>query len=1055
MQSNGLARILLGFFLLVFTQVLWSQGVQTAITGIVLDQSGAAVAGAKVTATNTATNVNRTVICDGEGNYIIPSLVIGTYTVKAESPSFKAVVETGIIVQANKSTRADFNLVLGSVEQSVEVSATAAAAIMRTEDSALGSVISETQVEKLPVPQRDFVALAQLVPGANGALDGNQNDLGRTQSLNLSVNGQRQFDNNYRLDGVSFIDAFVNGSSFVPALDVISEVSVLSGQYSAAYGEYSGAQVNMITKSGGNQIHGSAFEYLKNDALNARSYFDAKKPPLRYNQFGGTIGGPIVIPKIYNGHNRTFFFFGYQGDRLRTRTTLQGTDATQAMRNGDFSALLPSIVIKNPFTGQPFTNNMIPSGMISSQATALLKYVPLPNLPGTGVNYVNTGSNSNDDNQYYGRVDHKLTDKDTLFVRTALRTDNFRNVTINPNFGSLGTPSNQNYVISESHVFSPKFLNQAEVSYVRQSIPTKTGREGSDIDPLRDFGIAGLNFSNPLIVGIPTANITGYMGPGENFANPRLLYSAPAVNDNATIQFSKHTLQFGAEFYRRRQDFISVNARNQGTFDFTGQLSGNAFADFILGLPFETEYQPLIGESFIHQRHFSTYVQDDWRILPRLTLNLGLRYEYSGPFSDVSGHARNFDWTSLTLFPDPGTTAALTDPANRFAPRFGFAYRATDNTVVRGGFGIFTTTPTTANVNLLYTNPPVNATQFLFTDLTNPNLTLANLQTGTASTAPPGLLTVPKDYGPGYAEQWSLNVQRQLPGNWVAEVGYVGSHTLHLDSAHSLNEPLTPGPGTVQSRRPIQQYADIRVLGNAAVSYYDGLNARIQTATWHNLNLLSSFTWSHCIDTGSSAATSLAGTDPQEPQNQYDYVAGQRGDCVIDFRKQFHLDGVYAIPFGNGLNGLSGKLVKGWTLSVDGVMQSGDADTVTVSGNPANTGRGTIRPNRICNGNLPADQQTYLMFFDTSCFVSAGNYAFGDSMRGVIRGPATHIWNLSASKNTKIGESQGLEFRADFFNAFNNAHFGDPGLVVGTATFGRITTAGPGRQVQLGLRYSF
>ncbi len=1056
MQSKRWAILLAVFLLLILcNQILWSQALQTAITGEVHDQSGAAVPGAKITVTNTATNVSRVVECDAQGNYVVPSLVVGTYTVKAESATFKTVTQNGIIVQANKSTRVDFSLVVGSVEQSVEVTATGAAPITRTEDAALGSVISETQVQKLPVPQRDFVALAQLVPGANGALNGNQNDLGRTQALNLSVNGQRQFDNNYRLDGVSFIDAFVNGSSFVPALDVISEVSVLSGQYSAAYGEYSGAQVNMITKSGGNKIHGTAFEFLKNDALNARSYFDINKPPLRYNQFGATIGGPIVIPKLYNGHDRTFFFFGYQGDRLRTRTTLQGAVATEQMRNGDFSQLLPQVVIKNPFTGVPFPNNVIPSDMLSPQAQKLMQYIPLPNSPGTGVNFVNTGSNSNDDNQYYGRVDHKISDKDTLFVRVAVRTDNFRNVTINPNFGSLGTPSNQNYVISESHVFSPRFINQVEVSYVRQSIPTQTGREGTDIDPERDFGISGLNFSNPLLVGIPTASISGYLGTGENFANPRLLYSAPAVSDNANLQLSKHTLQFGAEFFRRRQDFTSVNARNQGTFDFTGQLSGNAFADFVLGLPFETEYQPQIGQSGIHQRHFSAYVQDDWRIIPNLTLNLGIRYEYSGPFSDVTGHARNFDWSTLTLFPDPGNTTDLTNPAHRVAPRVGFAYRASNSMVIRGGFGIFTTTPTTANVNLLYTNPPVNATQTLFTNLNNPNLTLASLQTGQASTAPPGLLTVPKDYGPGYSQQWSLNIQRQLPGAWVAEVGYVGSHTLHLDSAYSLNEPLTPGPGTVQSRRPLQQYADIRVLGNSAVAYYEGLNARIQSASWHGLNMLSSFTWAHCIDTGSSAATSLVGTDPQEPQNQYDRLAGQRGRCVIDFRKQFHLDGVYALPFGNNLTGVAGKVVKGWTLSVDGVVQSGDADTVTVSGNPANTGRGTIRPNQICDGNLPGSEQSYLMFFDTSCFVSAGNYAFGNSGRGIITGPATHIWNLSAMKTTSITESQNLEFRADFFNAFNNAHFGDPGLVLGTASFGRITTAGPGRQIQLSLRYSF
>lgn len=1054
MRSKRISIVSAVLFL-ALAPTLWSQAVQTQITGEVHDQSGAAVPAAKITITNDGTNVSRVVQTDSQGIYVVPSLIVGTYTAKAESSAFTTVIQHGIVVQSNKATRVDFTLAVGSVSQSIEVQATAAAPIMRTEDAALGVVLSEQQVENLPIPQRDFVALAQMVPGANGSLDGNQNDLGRTQSLNLSVNGQRQFDNNYRLDGVSFVDAFVNGSTFVPALDVINEVSVLSGQYSAEYGEYSGAQVNMVTKSGTNRLHGTLFEFFQNSDLNARSFFDVNKPPLHFNQFGGTIGGPIVLPKLYNGHNRTFFFFGYQGDRLRTATTLQGTVATQQERNGDFSQLLPTTVIKNPFTGVPFSNNVIPASMISSQAQKLMAYIPLPNLPGIGVNYTNTGANSNDDNQYYGRVDHELRQQDTLFVRFAYRTDNFRNVTINPNFGSLGDPSNQNYVISESHVFSPKFLNQAEVSYVRQSIPTRTGREGTDIDPLADFGIAGLNFSNPLLEGIPTSSITGYLGTGENFANPRLLFSAPGVNDNATLQLTKHTLQFGGEFFRRRQDFISVNARNQGTFDFTGQLSGNAFADFVLGLPFETEYQPHIGESFIHQRHFSAYIQDDWRWSEKLTLNLGVRYEYSGPFSDLLGNARNFNWSTLSLFPNPGQTAPLTDPANRIVPRLGFAYRASSSTVVRGGFGIYTTTPTTANVNLLYTNPPVNATQFLFTNLAAPNLTLADLQTGTSSTAPPALLTVPHNYGPGYSEQWSLNVQRQLPGAWVAEIGYVGSHTLHLDHAYSLNEPPTPGPGTVQSRRPLQQFADIRVLGDSAVAYYDGLDARIQTSNWHGLNLLSSFAWSHCIDTGSSAATSIVGSDPQEPQNEYNIVAGERGRCVIDFRRQYHLNAVYPIPFGNGLTGFAGEVVKGWELSVNGVVQSGDAITAIEAGNPANTGRGTIRPNQVCNPNLPGSQQTYQVFFNTACEAFAGNFAFGDEGRGSITGSATHIWNFSVLKNTKITEGQTLQFRSDFYNAFNNPHFGDPGLTVGTTTFGRITSAGPGRQIQLSLRYTF
>ena len=1058
MKTRRFAAMLTLFVLLCArTHHLWPQALENAITGSVHDASGAVVIGAKITVTNVATNVSHVYTSDNQGIYVIPSLLVGQYTVEAQTVGFKTNIHTGVIVQADKSTRVDFVLEIGNLAQSVEVTSSAAAPIMRTEDASLGAVIDQTQKDNLPLNGRDFVSLAQLVPGANAALAGNQNGLGRTQPLNLSVNGQRQFDNNYRLDGISFIDAFVNGSTFIPSLEIVSEVSVLTGQYSAAYGEYAGAQVNMATKSGTNRIHGSLFEFFGNDVLNARSYFDiSTKPALRYNQYGATVGGPITIPKLYNGRNRSFFFFGYQGDATRTGTTFLSAVATPLMRAGNFSELLPKTVIVNPFTGAPYPSNTIPSSMLSPQAQALMAYIPTPNLPGTGVNYFVTGDNADNDNQYYARVDQTISQKDALFGRIAYRKDNFQNVTANPNFRSLGDPSNQNYVISETHIFSPRLINQAEGSYARQSIPTLTGREGSNIGG-STFGIGGLNNTNPLLDGVPTASVSGYLGTGENFANPRLLYSVPAVNDNATLSFGKHTIQFGSEFFRRREDFISVSAPNQGEFIFSGQLSKNAFADFDLGLPYETAYLPTIGQSGIHQRHLSAYIQDDWHVSNRLTLNLGMRYEYAGSYSDVTGHARNFNWSTLLLFPNVGQTVALNDPTSDFIPRIGIAYRASERTVIRSGFGIFTTTPTTANVSLLYTNPPNNAQQTLFTNLSDPNLTLASIETGTTSTAPPGVYSIPYNYGPGYAEEWSLNVQRQLPWHWVAEVGYIGSHTLHLDNAHSDNEPLTPGPGAVQARRPLQQYADIRVFGTDGVSYYDAFDARLQNAGWHGLNLISSYSWSHCLDTKSSAATSAVGTEDQEPQNQYNRFEGERGRCIIDFRQQFHLNSVYAIPGGEGASNFASRAIeKGWLIGIGGIAQTGDAETVIVSGNPANTGRGTIRPNRLCNGNLAASKKTIGQWFETSCFVSAGLYAFGDSSRGIIEGPATKIWNVNLQKSTAIGETQNLLFRTDFYNILNTPQFADPGLTVATPTFGVITsTASPGRQIVFGLRYTF
>ena len=275
------------------------------------------------------------------------------------------------------------------------------------------------------------------------------------------------FDNNYRLDGVSMISGYVNGSTFVPSLEALQEVSVQTGQYSASMGLYSGAQVDMVVKSGTNQLHGSAYDFLRNNNLNARQFFDVSAPPpYQFNQFGATIGGPIVLPKIYNGRNRTFFFFAFEGDRTRRQSTGQGTAASAAMRGGNFSELLPAKVIRDPYTKQPFPGNIIPPDRLAPQAQKLLAYVPLPNLPGRVLNFINTGSNKNDENQYFGRLDHHFSPKDTIFFRTALRDTTFRNVTINPNFGSLGYPTNQNHALTETHIFSPRLVNEARVSYV-------------------------------------------------------------------------------------------------------------------------------------------------------------------------------------------------------------------------------------------------------------------------------------------------------------------------------------------------------------------------------------------------------------------------------------------------------------------------------------------------------------------------------------------------------------------------------------------------------------
>jgi outer membrane receptor protein involved in Fe transport len=1027
----------------------YAQGLQNAVVGQTKDPSGGVLPGVTMTVTNQGTGVERVTSTDPVGNYVVASLVAGTYMVKAELSGFKTEIRRDVIVRTDAPARVDFTLSVGQQAEVVEVTADAAAQILRTEDASLGVVIGEGQIDALPVKNRNFMALAQIVPGATEALVGNQNTLGRAQPLNLSVHGQRHFDNNIRLDGVSIIAGFVNASTFIPSLESLKEVSVQTGQYSAAYGMYSGAQVDMVVKSGQNAFHGNAFGNLRHDALNAKGYFDqGDKPPFSHGQYGATLGGPIK-------KNRTFFFVGWEGSRLRREATGQASVATDRMRAGDFSEL--STVIRDPYTRLPFPGNVIPADRISPEAQRLLAYVPQANRAGLASNYFGTTSTEEDENQFFLRLDHQVSPKDSLFFRMAYRAADNHSVQLNPNFQSIGQPRNQNYVLGYTRIFGPKVVTDVKASFVRESSPNQTGREGADIDPLRDFGIRGLKFDEPLLRGIPNASITGYVGTGETFANPKLLYRSPALQAHTLVNLARHSVRFGVEAFRRYQAFTSVNANNQGSFSFTGQLSGNAFADFILGLPTRTDRIPFLLSSELRQDHFHAYVQDDWHLSSDLTLNLGLRYEYAGSYHDILGNTTNFDFDTLTFFPEPGTDGALNEASHDLAPRLGLTYRWGHVTVVRAGYGHYLTQPTMANPSLINRNPPRSRQDTFNTNLANPDLTLANgfLEGRLAGTiAPPTLTTISRDYGPGRAQVWSASIQRQLPGQWVGEIGYVGSKTTDLDSTFTRNTP-PPGAGPVQARRPNPTYGDVRVFASEAQAWYNGLNARVQNVDWHGLNVLSSYTWSKCIDTKSSPATSTVGEDDQEPQNQLDRFTGQRGRCAIDFTHQFKFNAIYSIPFGKGLTGLAGAILKGWQFSAGVNLHTGPTFTVIMSGNPANTSRGTIRPHLVGDPNLPGDQRTPERWFNTAAFSAPPPFTYGDAGRNIVVGPGTKLVDLGLRKQFRIHSNHHLEVRLDAYNALNSPQFGIPGRIFGTPQFGRVTAVGSPREVQLGLRYAF
>ncbi len=626
---------------------------------------------------------------------------------------------------------------------------------------------------------------------------------------------------------------------------------------------------------------------------------------------------------------------------------------------------------------------------------------------------------------------------------------------LNPNFRSLAEPENQHAVVGLTRTVSPRMLLEARVAYARESSPNQTGREGADIDPLRDFGMSGLNVSDPLLRGIPTAGITGYMGTGETFADPRLLYTSPGVQGHVVYELTGHSIRAGAEVFRRNQDFYSVNARNQGSFSFTGLLSGNAFADFMLGLPDQTGRIENLARASLRQHHFQGYAQDDWRAAPNVTISAGLRYEYAGSYSDQLGIARNLDLATLELFPEPGATAPLNEASHDWAPRLGVTYRLSENTVVRGGYGIYVTQPTMANVALMFRNPPYNREDTFNTNRSNPNLTLAHGFPETPGGTPPPatITTIPVGYGPAHAQVYSGNLQQRFNGGWVAEIGYVGSHTTGLDNAWTYNTP-PPGPGAVQPRRPIQQYGDIRVFDSDGEAEYNGLQIRGQNLDFYGLNLLTSYTWSTCMDTRSSPATSGVGTEDQEPQNQSDRFDGEWGHCAIDYTHTFKFNTVYRGPSGESWPMLLRAAFGGWQAGAAINLHTGPWFNVIVSGNPANTSRGTIRPNLVGDPELPGSERSVESWFNASAFAAPAPFTYGSAPRNAVRGPATKLVDLNLQKRFPVGR-HAFELRLDTYNALNTPQFGVPNRTLGTPTFGQINSVGPGREVQIGVRYTF
>lgn len=1021
--------------------VLVGQTVSTQILGLVTDPAGAVIPGATITARRPATGDVRTTKTNESGNYVFPLLDVGDYEVTCGAPGFKTEARSGITLEIQQKLRLDFQLQIGQQAERVEV--TGAAPLLRTEDATLGSVIEERRLLELPTNGRNFAQTATLqaavVYGTSRmGVDGQQTMALRAmpgQIVGLSANGQLDIRQNITLDGVSAVDGFKNAMLFVPSIEAVEEFKVQSAVYSAEFGMNSGAQASVIIKSGTNQFHGTAFEFLRNSDMDARNFFlpaPRVKNVLHRNQFGGVVSGRIKKDK-------TFWLFNYEGRREIRDTANQYTVPTVAMRGGDFSELLKpgnrwypttnvaNLVITPPGSSAPLPNNIIPASMIYAPSQNLLTYkntspfsyggfLALPNSDAQAqaanntFNLIGSDAQIMNSDAYLGRFDQRLGDNDRIFARYVMVQSAWTQLPLTQVSQVVTQYRAQNFGFGYTKILSPTVLNEARFGYNRVrafSVEPQTNSNFNIADVGLDFRVIGdgNRTLTPVEQGVPSLSITGFTGIGSgNVAiNINELYNG---SDNLTISRGKHNFKFGVEVREGRVDTEQGNTP-RGTASFTRDLVGipDAFAAFMLGYPYNAQSAQGLPIAWIHQQKWGLYWLDDFKATPKLTINFGLRWDLYGEATDAAGHIRNLSFANSDmqtvngqkypmLLPNPKTTADLYNINwKQFMPRLGIAYRFSDRMVLRMGAGHFYSPQQMNNFNPLELNPPYSGFVVFQNTTTNP-LTLGNLMGGPSATAGPQSITMLGELQASQGNrsayrnteiwQWTMEIERSLGKDFVGAVTYVGSAGANLDMGIANWNNPDPGLGTVQTRRPLQYYVDsqaptvllpvstILMYTNGVNSNYQSLQTRLEKRYAKGLTFNAAFVYQKAISVGYSVNESPA-YGSNYTQDPRDRL-GDRGRSGIDQRFRFIFSHVWNIPWFRSAKGPKNWILGGWAINGIVQLQSGLPVTVTQSADGQNTGSSSNERPNIIPGQTVArvmDGRSLSQWFNTAAFVQS------------------------------------------------------------------------------------
>jgi outer membrane receptor protein involved in Fe transport len=1078
-----------------------AQTTTSTIVGDVTDAQSAIVPEAQITVKSVATGALREVITSDAGSYRVYPLSPGTYDVTITKQGFRTQT-VRVTLEVAQTAKLDFRLDVGQVAETVTVEAVAP--VLQTQEASSGGIVTSADVARIPVNGRNYTNLIRLLPGSSDQGSSQSQGTGVSGTSLISVNGQRRQDNNLTVDGVDNNFMMMNSPGLSPPMDSLQEFRVATNN-SAEYGRSAGANVNMVVRSGSRDLHGSAYEYFRNDKLDANDFFANRlgrgKVPFRQNQYGFALGGPVIVPWLYNGREKTFFFVNWEGFRRRRGNTSTGTAPIAAQRGGDFSQLLnlaqprrifdpltSSVNESQQIVRQQFPGNIIPANRISPSIKLLVDtYLPAPNAPGLVNNLVNTESTANDRDTTVLRLDHSFNAQNNMFMRYTYQQAGLFTPQANPIFYGTSRYDGHNLALGYNKLWGSNKVLEMRFGYNNPGIPNITFSRGlSRSDFLTQAGIQMFQLDVISSTVPPNFNAVGEfsVGGGAEIIEDTIYQGTATMS----IITGKHSLKFGVDYSRRHFFTDTANPMN-GDALFDPRLtnsadvanSGHSFATMLLGYPTEIRRGQgnTLTQGRINAPHF--FVQDDYRITNRLTINLGLRYQFQNAPYDVTDRLGNLWvrrddatgryfgtllWANTNPEIDPETgernqpakqegfgRALMQSDYNNFAPRIGLAWTATNKTVVRAAYGIFYNSTFVQELQDLRKFWPFTVQQ-VFTPNTGltPDLSITDDGPSFSNTAAIGGWPQNPENRTPYSQQWNLTIQRQLLDDMSLEVAYVGNSNKKQVGYTAINAPLTPGPGPVQPRRLMPEFGDLDGGANRFASNYHALQLSLRKRFAHGLQFNTNYTWGKILDEQSSLAESRA----QNPFN----IRADYGRASIDIRHIFNLSYVYDLPFGRGRkfgsnwNRATDLLVGGWTLDGFVRAQTGRPFNVVTGQDRANVGRTYQRPDVLRNPNN--GPKTPDEWFDTGAFVLPAPFNYGNAGAFIVDGEGRLYTDISIGKRFYVRETHYLELRGEFYNLPNVVKMGAPGTnFSSSSSFGTVTSATDARQIQLALRYSF